>query len=73
MNLVFTCSYQMNPANYREALVELQADESEGADILLVSFAFDVLQNSWMHTTHSVLKLFYLHIRLNQVCLIWIL
>ncbi|KAM3322799.1 delta-aminolevulinic acid dehydratase, chloroplastic [Capsicum chacoense] len=29
-------TYQMNPANYREALVELQADESEGADILLV-------------------------------------
>lgn len=32
-------SYQMNPANYREALVEAQADESEGADILLVSIA----------------------------------
>lgn len=29
----------MNPANYREALVEAQADESEGADILLVSIA----------------------------------
>ncbi|KAK9219761.1 hypothetical protein WN943_008407 [Citrus x changshan-huyou] len=29
-------TYQMNPANYREALVEAQADESEGADILLV-------------------------------------
>lgn len=31
-----TESYQMNPANYREALVETRADESEGADILLV-------------------------------------
>lgn len=29
----------MNPANYREALVEAQADEAEGADILLVSIA----------------------------------
>ncbi|KAK9107201.1 hypothetical protein Syun_023212 [Stephania yunnanensis] len=29
-------TYQMNPANYREALIETQADEAEGADILLV-------------------------------------
>ncbi|KAI3464523.1 hypothetical protein Pfo_021186 [Paulownia fortunei] len=29
-------TYQMNPANYREALVETREDESEGADILLV-------------------------------------
>ena len=29
-------SYQMNPANYREALIETAADEAEGADILLV-------------------------------------
>ncbi|KAI3911349.1 hypothetical protein MKW98_010236 [Papaver atlanticum] len=29
-------TYQMNPANYREALVEARADEAEGADILLV-------------------------------------
>jgi delta-aminolevulinic acid dehydratase/porphobilinogen synthase len=33
-------SYQMNPANYREALVEAHEDESEGADILLVGIAF---------------------------------
>lgn len=33
-------SYQMNPANYREALVEAREDEAEGADILLVSFSF---------------------------------
>ncbi|WVZ17997.1 hypothetical protein V8G54_005319, partial [Vigna mungo] len=29
-------TYQMNPANYREALTEMREDESEGADILLV-------------------------------------
>lgn len=29
-------TYQMNPANYREALVEARGDEAEGADILLV-------------------------------------
>ncbi|KAF2291383.1 hypothetical protein GH714_023473 [Hevea brasiliensis] len=29
-------TYQMNPANYREALIEACEDESEGADILLV-------------------------------------
>ncbi|XP_050233659.1 delta-aminolevulinic acid dehydratase, chloroplastic-like [Mercurialis annua] len=29
-------TYQMNPANYREALIEAHEDESEGADILLV-------------------------------------
>ncbi|PKA64762.1 Delta-aminolevulinic acid dehydratase, chloroplastic [Apostasia shenzhenica] len=29
-------TYQMDPANYREAIVELEADVDEGADILLV-------------------------------------
>ncbi|KAM0890955.1 hypothetical protein ACQ4PT_026729 [Festuca glaucescens] len=29
-------TYQMNPANYREALIETASDEAEGADILLV-------------------------------------
>ncbi|CAN8239122.1 unnamed protein product [Cochlearia groenlandica] len=29
-------TYQMNPANYREALIEAREDEAEGADILLV-------------------------------------
>lgn len=33
-------SYQMNPANYREALLETAADEAEGADILLVIILF---------------------------------
>ena len=27
----------MNPANYREAMIEVREDEAEGADILLVS------------------------------------
>jgi porphobilinogen synthase len=29
-------TYQLNPANRREALVEVALDESEGADILMV-------------------------------------
>ena len=29
-------TYQMDPGNYREALRELEADESEGADIMMV-------------------------------------
>ncbi|CAE5963520.1 unnamed protein product [Arabidopsis arenosa] len=28
-------TYQIDPANYREALIEAREDESEGADILL--------------------------------------
>lgn len=36
-------TYQMNPANYREALVETEADEAEGADILLVKPALPYL------------------------------
>ncbi|XP_042040653.1 delta-aminolevulinic acid dehydratase 1, chloroplastic-like isoform X1 [Salvia splendens] len=32
----YTAKYQMNPANYREALIETHEDEAEGADILLV-------------------------------------
>ncbi|CAN6720906.1 unnamed protein product [Malus baccata var. baccata] len=35
-------TYQMNPANYREAMVEANEDESEGADILLVSVALNI-------------------------------
>merc|ERR1712019_39536 len=29
-------TYQQNPANYREALIEAMLDEQEGADILMV-------------------------------------
>eukprot|EP00245_Coleochaete_scutata_P005869 TRINITY_DN197_c0_g1_i1.p1 TRINITY_DN197_c0_g1~~TRINITY_DN197_c0_g1_i1.p1 ORF type:complete len:432 (+),score=106.29 TRINITY_DN197_c0_g1_i1:158-1453(+) len=36
-------TYQMNPANYREALIETQADEAEGADILMVKPAMPYL------------------------------
>ena len=31
-----TKTYQMDPANYREALRECRADEAEGADIMMV-------------------------------------
>ena len=36
-------SYQMNPANRREALLEAQIDEKEGADILMVKPAIHYL------------------------------
>ncbi|XP_020094573.1 delta-aminolevulinic acid dehydratase, chloroplastic-like [Ananas comosus] len=36
-------TYQMDPANYREALVEAETDEVEGADILLVKPALPYL------------------------------
>ena len=41
-------SYQLNPANRREALVEAQLDTKEGADILLVKpglFYLDILRD----------------------------
>jgi porphobilinogen synthase len=31
----------MNPANYREALIETASDEAEGADILLVIWLYE--------------------------------
>eukprot|EP00249_Psilotum_nudum_P028912 c38926_g1_i1 orf=91-1374(-) len=36
-------TYQMNPANFREALLETQLDEEEGADILMVKPAMPYL------------------------------
>ncbi|XP_011623259.1 delta-aminolevulinic acid dehydratase, chloroplastic isoform X2 [Amborella trichopoda] len=36
-------TYQMNPANYREALIETSEDEAEGADILMVKPAMPYL------------------------------
>ena len=36
-------SYQMNPANVREALLECQLDEAEGADMLLIKPALPYL------------------------------
>jgi porphobilinogen synthase len=35
-NLLSKATYQMNPANRREALIEVALDEQEGADILMV-------------------------------------
>lgn len=35
--------YQMNPANYREALIETRLDEAEGADILMVRIVMYLL------------------------------
>ncbi len=46
-------SYQMNPANRREALRELQLDEQEGADMVMVKPALsylDVIQDVKAHT-----------------------
>ena len=34
----------MNPANYREALIETRLDEAEGADILMVNFPLNTLK-----------------------------
>ncbi len=36
-------TYQMNPANWREALIEMQLDEKEGADVLMVKPALAYL------------------------------
>lgn len=44
----------MNPANYREALVELGADESEGADILLVSMSLCFSTSHLMPLFHAI-------------------
>lgn len=45
LTFTWTCkhSYQMNPANYREALIETREDEAEGADILLVSMTMALM------------------------------
>ncbi len=47
-------SYQMNPANRREAIAESVADEAEGADILMVKPALaymDIIRDIREHTT----------------------
>jgi len=47
-------SYQMNPANRREAIAESVTDEAEGADILMVKPALaymDVIRDVREHTT----------------------
>ncbi|UYZ62526.1 porphobilinogen synthase [Hymenobacter weizhouensis] len=50
-------TYQMNPANRREALRELQLDEQEGADMVMVKPALsylDVIRDVRQHTTLPV-------------------
>lgn len=50
-------TYQMDPANVREALRELELDEAEGADIVLVKPAgpfLDVIRTIREHTTLPV-------------------
>jgi hypothetical protein len=42
----------MNPANYREALIETASDEAEGADILLVIWFYE------FEVSHYILKVF---------------
>lgn len=63
----------MNPANYREALIEARADESEGADILLVGVSCFIIRLLLVLEPPVVMKLLQLDLRLNQGCLIWIL
>ncbi|XP_038986511.1 delta-aminolevulinic acid dehydratase, chloroplastic-like [Phoenix dactylifera] len=52
---LFDKSYQMNLANYREAPVETEADEDEGADILLVKPAMPYLDVVWLLQDNSAL------------------
>ena len=50
-------TYQMDPANVREALREVEADEAEGADILMVKPAgpfMDVIRAVREHTNLPV-------------------
>jgi delta-aminolevulinic acid dehydratase/porphobilinogen synthase len=55
----------MNPANYREALIETGADEAEGADILLVNvftWIFDIFQFSPFNVPYYI----YFHSSINM-------
>lgn len=50
-------SYQLNPANIREALLEAKLDEEEGADILMVKpalFYLDVIAKLRMQTNRPI-------------------
>ncbi|KAE8669462.1 ERF019 protein [Hibiscus syriacus] len=47
----------MNPANYREALVEAHEDEAEGADILLVKPGLPYLDIIRLLKNHSPLPI----------------
>mgnify|MGYP005846230501 CR=1 FL=1 len=50
-------TYQMNPANSREALIELELDTQEGADILMVKPALSYLDIIHQFKTHSHLPI----------------
>lgn len=50
-------TYQMDPANHREARKESQLDESEGADILMVKPALPYLDIIHLLKTHSQLPI----------------
>ncbi len=50
-------TYQLNPANYREALLECQLDEWEGADLLLIKPALtclDIIAKAKLNTNLPV-------------------
>jgi porphobilinogen synthase len=50
-------TYQLNPANRREALLELRLDEAEGADIVMVKPAglyLDVITRLWMKSIKPI-------------------
>jgi porphobilinogen synthase len=50
-------TYQLNPANRREALLELRLDEAEGADIVMVKPAglyLDVIARLWMKSIKPI-------------------
>jgi porphobilinogen synthase len=56
-NLLDKASYQMNPANRREALMEAMLDEEEGADMLMVKPAgpyLDIIREMRDNTTLPV-------------------
>jgi porphobilinogen synthase len=50
-------TYQMNPANRREALIELELDEAEGADFLMVKPALAYLDIISLLREHSHLPI----------------
>jgi porphobilinogen synthase len=52
----------MNPANYREALIETASDEAEGADILLVIWFCE------LKVSHYILKGFCLPVSYTKNC-----
>jgi porphobilinogen synthase len=50
-------TYQLNPANRREALIELRLDETEGADIVMVKPAglyLDIIRELRQHTRKPI-------------------